>query len=805
MLSPDGTGLKRSAPSIWSFDSGYGSGNNASNSLEDLLQGQLSNNASSSQGLQHRSHEHAGLGLGFHWTNPVSGLHAKEPLIDPVSTDLSVLTAKDPSNNGFYLPEIPRDGQRCMACEVLRDATLDENIRCEECRIPEIVEPASLRLDTSIPFISLSKESKRNRLSKLDTTTRCLACEIVSQINPSGPSKCPGCSPNPDFLSPVSPISPCDTKVKRSRAGRVSKLPLSALNRLQEWLDAHQDDPYPSSETKRQLSQECGITEKQVNTWFTNARARQLNPLETYLSSGSEDEAARESDIADAAVTPPYTGGFAFVPENNRYRRAGSVSGSSALSAPQNVAQPSRRGKKKNYRRNNSQSFQPPSTLASPVQETPISAIPTDDQEKLWQCTFCRKHLVQKSWRRHEETQHQARSHWTCLLYGPRVSISSRTATTASGTSICAFCRMSDPSEDHFLTNHRISECVKRPIAERTFFRPDHLRQHVKNFHSATLYDVVQSKWKKSPSKEEGYGNGGKGWMCGFCAEHLETWDKRETHIAGHFKEGRTMDEWTDYPIEEPPSQPHSRNSSREEKQNEHGHSHRRIPGLARLSRTFTGRSTRSSRSTPQPQQPQVMQPAFQGYRSSQQYHHHHHHQQRQQQQQQHGFSNTLAQIPRATFTPLPDINTDPLLIDPSHFPSYPTWPSYPTAQQQQQQQQQQPPPPPPNITINTAVPPFHPVHCNSAPVVTHSAHGTNENTAPFLPPNMSMSFDTTFPSLSAPVAAPTSAAGLGFHGSSTTATMEMSPAEFDGALDQLQLFGNEMEFQGPGPGWGHA
>ena len=85
MLSPDGTGLKRSAPSIWSFDSGYGSGNNASNSLEDLLQvrlrfaslhtfhlvadrsqGQLSNNASSSQGLQHRSHEHAGLGLGFH-------------------------------------------------------------------------------------------------------------------------------------------------------------------------------------------------------------------------------------------------------------------------------------------------------------------------------------------------------------------------------------------------------------------------------------------------------------------------------------------------------------------------------------------------------------------------------------------------------------------------------------------------------------------------------------------------------------------------------------------------------------------
>jgi hypothetical protein len=135
-----------------------------------------------------------------------------------------------------------------------------------------------------------------------------------------------------------------------------------------------------------------------------------------------------------------------------------------------------------------------------------------------------------------------------------------------------------DPSEDHFLHNHRISECAKRPIAERTFFRPDHLRQHVKNFHGATLFDVAQSRWKKAPGE-----NKEQVWICGFCEEDLETWDQRETHIAGHFKEGMTMAQWTDYA-----------SPSNESKKKKKGN------GLVSLGRRLTRLSTKSSHKSAQ-------------------------------------------------------------------------------------------------------------------------------------------------------------------------------------------------------------
>jgi hypothetical protein len=64
--------------------------------------------------------------------------------------------------------------------------------------------------------------------------------------------------------------------VPASGATRPTKLLTHSLGHLQGWLEANQDNPYPSTDTKRNLAQECGMTERQVTTWFTNARARQL-------------------------------------------------------------------------------------------------------------------------------------------------------------------------------------------------------------------------------------------------------------------------------------------------------------------------------------------------------------------------------------------------------------------------------------------------------------------------------------------------------------------------------------------------
>lgn len=219
--------------------------------------------------------------------------------------------------------------------------------------------------------------------------TRCSACELSRVIEPSGPKFCPHCSPDPSHLSPFSPSSPRHT-TRRSRAGRNSKLPLSALSRLQAWLDANQDNPYPNAETKRLLAQECGITEKQVTTWFTNARARKLSPLDTQFSSGSEDEAAKESDIAEAAETPTFnTGGFTYISDNTivgQQRRDCVTSlpaASSTVSPTQARVRPSRRGKKKDYRRNNPNTLSPQTpTLLSPTSP----ADPPQTDQEMWQC-----------------------------------------------------------------------------------------------------------------------------------------------------------------------------------------------------------------------------------------------------------------------------------------------------------------------------------------------------------------------------------------------------------------------------------
>jgi hypothetical protein len=79
---------------------------------------------------------------------------------------------------------------------------------------------------------------------------------------------------------------------------------------------------------------------------------------------------------------------------------------------------------------------------------------------------------------------------------------------------------------------------VARPLADRTFLRPDHLRQHVKNYHNATLFPPTTAQWKCAAEPVE------SGWVCGFCGQALGSWDVREMHIAGHFRDGATMAEW---------------------------------------------------------------------------------------------------------------------------------------------------------------------------------------------------------------------------------------------------------------------
>jgi len=78
-----------------------------------------------------------------------------------------------------------------------------------------------------------------------------------------------------DYLNPNSKkISHDGEKTdKKYRKGK-TKIPKKALLILKNWLTEHFNDPYPNFKEKQRLSAESGITLKQVQNWFTNARGR---------------------------------------------------------------------------------------------------------------------------------------------------------------------------------------------------------------------------------------------------------------------------------------------------------------------------------------------------------------------------------------------------------------------------------------------------------------------------------------------------------------------------------------------------
>lgn len=341
---------------------------------------------------------------------------------------------------------------------------------------------------------------------------------------------------NPSSPEPLSPASP--SEVRRSHARKcASKLPSQAVGRLMTWLDANRHHPYPSAEAKQALAEACSITVKQVTTWFTNTRQRQLKSQEP--------------------------------------------NGSGRAIYDQTPTQAPRKGKKKDYSRSNGAS-PIEGFLSPPPRLSPCASISehSSGEGDNWQCTFCLVSLTAKSWRRHEETQHYPKSQWTCLAFGPRVAFTSRSST------ICAFCELENPDDDHFQLFHRIGECMCKPENDRTFGRPDHLQQHARNFHKCEkpLCELVRDTWRRDgPGMTDN-----KSWTCGFCHEILPNWDARATHIATHFKAGLTMAHWREKRVSQSTLSP------------EHIKPEESIilDNLAAMGTTFAGPSTSRSLST---------------------------------------------------------------------------------------------------------------------------------------------------------------------------------------------------------------
>ncbi|KAF4470273.1 monocarboxylate transporter 4 [Fusarium albosuccineum] len=320
---------------------------------------------------------------------------------------------------------------------------------------------------------------------------------------------------------------------------------------------AHSSDPFPNETEKKRLQEETGLTRAQIMTWFANARRRikvprsisnspgqtqprdiprrpgtpapvnalsSMNPLERWVDSPPENEAASVSAIARAVASSPPASKHQLVfavdsvgaQELIFLAQLCLIQVTRALwhgapTAQSPVADLALR--RRTYRR---------------VEEKPRLG----NVLKKFQCTFCTDSFNRKyDWQRHENSVHLPLQRWICISDGPRA----RNLENQNLLS-CVFCGLVDPDDAH-IESHNCSTCKNRPLNERSFNRKDHLRQHLRLFHNnSTFLEWSMASWRVPVPDIRS--------RCGICDRWMDTWEARVNHIAEHFKMGKSMADW---------------------------------------------------------------------------------------------------------------------------------------------------------------------------------------------------------------------------------------------------------------------
>lgn len=297
---------------------------------------------------------------------------------------------------------------------------------------------------------------------------------------------------------------------------RRRRMPPDAKRLLTDCFERHRRDPYIPKEEVQQLATDTGLSIRQVQTFFANARARKLpragkasagvnipalpnqqGPMERFLSSSPEDEGISEEAVRAAANTLNRP----IKPARSRKGRAPSVrsssqnstSNSSSASMDSLDSRGSRKGRKRQR--------EPSKTVAKSIFRRPSSP------SRKYQCTFCHLDFEQKyDWKRHEESVHFPQKEWVCMPNGPIEN------------SQCVFCGSVKVDEEH-LKSHKSITCSEAPRTLRTFQRKDKLVQHIKQVHGCPAPNMIK-EWCKPIERKLLL-------LCGFCCLALPDWKTR--------------------------------------------------------------------------------------------------------------------------------------------------------------------------------------------------------------------------------------------------------------------------------------
>ncbi|PNY28613.1 Homeobox protein 4 [Tolypocladium capitatum] len=348
---------------------------------------------------------------------------------------------------------------------------------------------------------------------------------------------------------------------------------------LKNWLSSHNRHPYPGDEEKEALQRQTGLNKTQITNWLSNARRRgkvkaprstsphvgnlsapieipqrrgtpaleAMNPLQRWEHSPPEHEPASVTAIAEAvtassssALSSGLNSPYSFYYTDDGSSRSICNQSSASSLGTSNSSNGSHGSAHSRGSRNSWGSFgsSPFSTggrrrrhrRRATAGHAKEGADALSAPLQTYQCTFCTETFRTKyDWQRHEKSLHLSLERWVCSPQGPRA------VNPDNGRLSCVFCGLVNPDDAHVET-HNHSACQERTLEERTFYRKDHLNQHLRLVHDVKFTDWSMRRWKVATPEIRS--------RCGFCGIVMDTWTIRVDHLAEHFKTGYSMADW---------------------------------------------------------------------------------------------------------------------------------------------------------------------------------------------------------------------------------------------------------------------
>ncbi|KAL6861066.1 C2H2 type zinc finger-containing protein [Trichoderma novae-zelandiae] len=424
---------------------------------------------------------------------------------------------------------------------------------------------------------SLNPESTRLSWSSTDMPVNAIPQEDLIHLQPVKPLG------NPSFLDLMNlqTAGPVEDGIASAKAGTPPKIGArfsrESVRILKNWLSTHNRHPYPSDEEKEMLQRQTGLNKTQITNWLANARRRgkaqpprstsphvgnlsgsidiprrrgtpaleAMNPLQRWEHSPPEHEPASVTAIARAVTASSSSGvssglnspySFNYTDDGSNRSLCNQSSASSvgtSHSSNGSLRSVFSHGSQNSWGSFGSAAFSSKGRRrrrrrAAPGKEPASTSLSVP--LKTFQCTFCTETFRTKhDWQRHEKSLHLSLERWVCAPDGPRA------INPENGLLCCVFCGEVNPDDAHAET-HNHSACQERSLEERTFYRKDHLNQHLRLVHNVKFMEWAMKAWKVATPEIRS--------RCGFCGIVMDTWTIRVDHLAEHFKTGYSMADW---------------------------------------------------------------------------------------------------------------------------------------------------------------------------------------------------------------------------------------------------------------------